>query len=182
MADGGDQIHGVHIKTEPGTEAQPTPRARTEVYIKQEPGTTTEANIKKEPGNVTEAAPALISVFRRAAARRAAAERQHREAYRGKVWFDDTIQTIDHEVAEEKAGTPKKDEAYDGRFKALNVLKVDFQERRDQWVRATPGKDRPFRYTDPVPFNDGDVELHVGERAHEYAQHQRGIDLPFDGR
>ena len=110
---------------------------------------------------------------------RAAAEEQHRAAFRGKVWFDDTIQTIDHAAAEEVAGTPKKDEAYDGRFEALNTLKVDFQKRRDHWVRATPGKDRPFCYTDP---HYGDVELRVGERAHVYAQHRRGIDLPFDGR
>ena len=137
----------VIIKPEPGTDAEPVT-----VYIKQEPG----------------AAAAPTSYFRRQVLRQQEAARQHRAAFAGKVWFDDTVQTVNYETAREEPRTPTKREAYDGRFKALNVLKCDFLERREEWVVKTPFKDTINRRT--------------GERFFPYTLNQAGIDLLFDGR
>ena len=156
------------------------------VYIKPEPGTAgggtyvddlhctvhvkTEADTKTTGGS--------FGILRRAVERRENARRQRQAVFKGRVWFDDTIQIVNCVEAGEAPGTPKKKEAYDGRFGALNRLKKDFQKRREQWVRATPGKKRPFCYTDPI---HGPVRLWIGRREFLYT-HTQEADLPFNGR
>ena len=144
-----------------------TDEGEAAVYIKTEPG------IKAEPE------PETFGLLRQAVQRREAAKVKRKAAFKGKVWFENTVQTVDFDAANETASTPKKNEAFDGRFKCLNHLKNDYLERHTKWVERTPFKDRYHEYSDP---NDGPVTLDVGERVFWYNLTRRGVDLPFDGR